>query len=736
MADGFFRRVWAKRSVSSSILGAVVVFIVLGLYLGEPLFLRQLDNRIYDVYLTSRPKIEPSPVPVIIDIDEDSLAKYGQWPWPRYRLATLIQNATDRGAAAIALDMLLAEPDRSSPEAIRDSLHKDLGLDVGFSGLPPALADYDALLAATIANCPVVLGMYARFDGKGGVVERFPGGVSVAEQKGAEGVSYKSRVHKANGVTMPLEKLLQAAPPGFINVSPDSDGFVRRIPAIVTAGDTAYVNLAVRAFMVALGRKSLIAKSGPDGLEKIRIGQYELPVSPEGDFIVPFTGPRQEYQYVSAAAVLEGTLPDDAFNGRILFVGTSAPGLLDIRATPYDRVYPGVEVHAAVLDALVTGRSLSVPSWTPGLQVLAIIGLGIFSGVAFTLAKPKVYSLVGALLVFGVIFGCWRLFVAGYFVSPLYAVLTVTCQAAMLVMLRFWLEERQKLILRQAFSRYVAPEVVKRITEHEGDLFAGEERELSIMFTDIRSFTSMSERLDPRQVVTLLNRYFTPMTGLVRDNAGTLDKFIGDALMAFWNAPLPVENHPVLAVETALQMHEALAELNTDIEAEFGCTIHMGAGIHTGKVYVGNMGSDDLVNYTLIGDSVNLASRLEGLCSQFNQGIVVSSATMEYCVTREPERFFFLPLDTLRVKGREQPVSVFSVLRPEEGRRREKEFAAYAEAGALYRNGAFADAATAFTALFAAYPEVSFYALYAERAKMLRRNPPSAWDGVWTLESK
>ena len=735
MKRGHFRRVWAKRSVSSSILGAIVIALILGLYIGQPVFLQQLDNRIYDLYLTSQSKVEPSPVPVIIDIDEASLAKYGQWPWPRYRLASLIHEAGSRGAAAIALDILLAEPDRASPDAIRDSLHKDMGLDIGFFGLPRSFSDYDSLFAEVVAKYPVVLGMYARFDGRAaGDAESL--GITVAEQAAAGAVPYGTRLHKASGVTLPLSKLRAAAPAGLINMSPDSDGFVRRVPAIVATDKETHVNLAIRALMVATGRKTVIAGTGPDGLERIRIGQYEAPVSPEGNFVVPFTGPRGEYAYVSAATVLDGSLPPDAFDGRVLFVGTSAPGLLDIRATPFDRVYPGVEVHAAVLDAILAGRSVAVPSWTPGLQIFSILVLGIMAGLAFAFAKPRVYTLLGILLLFSVLYGSHRLFAAGYFVSPLYSVLTVTSLAFFLLMLRFWLEERQKLILRQAFSRYVAPEVVKRITEHEGDLFAGEERELSIMFTDIRRFTGISERLDPRQVVSLLNRYFTPMTALVRNHSGTLDKFIGDALMAFWNAPLAVKDHPALAVETALHMQEEVAKLNESLQADFGCVIKMGAGIHTGKVYVGNMGSGDLVNYTLIGDSVNLASRLEGLCSQFDVGTVVSAATMEYCEESAPGKFFFVPLDTLRVKGREQPVSVYAALRPEEGEARREEFALYAEAAAIYRAGDFARAEKTFASLQEAYPGVTLYELYAERVRALQQTPPSDWDGVWTLETK
>jgi adenylate cyclase len=269
---------------------------------------------------------------------------------------------------------------------------------------------------------------------------------------------------------------------------------------------------------------------------------------------------------------------------------------------------------------------------------------------------------VGLLLIGAVLFASRQLFLDGLFVSPLYGVLTTLLCGGTLLCLRFWQEEKQKLLLRGVFSRYVSPEVVKRITRERGDLFAGEERELSILFTDIRGFTTLSESLSPQDVVRLLNRYFTPMTALVRDRQGTLDKFIGDALMAFWNAPLAVPGHPALAVDAALAMQEKLAEMNGELEADFGIRLAMGAGIHTGMAYVGNMGSDDLVNYTLIGDSVNLTSRLEGLCKHYGVPVVVSGEVAEQC-EQSGAAFSFQYLDSVQVKGREKPVAIYQPMR-------------------------------------------------------------------------
>jgi adenylate cyclase len=457
-----------------------------------------------------------------------------------------------------------------------------------------------------------------------------------------------------------------------------------------------------------------------------------MPVSPQGAMRVPFRGPRKTYPYFSAGEVLRRQVAPQDLRGKVVFVGTSSPGLLDIRATPLDQFYPGVEVHAAALDAMLSGNALSVPPWTPAVQALGIAATGILSTILFGFARPKIYLPMAAGLIAAAIIISRHLFARGLFVSPLYFILTAALLGSFLLLLRFWQEEQQKLHLRNVFSRYVSPEIVKRITRTRGDLFAGEERELSIMFTDIRGFTSISEKLSPRQIVALLNRYFTPMTALVLEHGGTLDKFIGDALMAFWNAPLDVAQHQAQAVETALLMQEKLLLLNEELDAEFGINIRIGAGIHSGPAYVGNMGSRDRVNYTLIGDSVNLASRLEGLCPHYGVGVVVSAGAMQAC----GDTFAFRYLDTIRVKGKVQPVPVYNPLRQAEAGQQRKELETWETACAFYRAGKFARAGQLAAALAGQFPQCKLYHLYAERARALAANPPPDWDGVWIMQGK
>lgn len=722
-----------RRTVLTLLPSLAVCALLLALYLLQPPLLRQLDNEIYDLFLTSRQAPPPSDVPVVVDIDEKSLTAYGQWPWPRYLLARLIETLTQNGAACVALDILLAEPDRSSPDLLRRRLRKDFGVELDLGKLPPELADNDVLLAETLARNPVVLGVFMQFDPYKNLPSPLPRPTGLAEQTPAGAPPPRETVMRAVSALLPLAVFSRETPVGAINVAPSNDGVVREVPLLYRLGDNIYANLSLRALMHGLDAGTMILRSGPEGLTEIRVGPYRIPVSAQGLMRVPFKGPRGVYPYYSAADILERRVPPEQLEGRIVFVGTSAAGLQDIRATPFDAVYPGVEVHAAVVDAILNGDYIARPDYTPGIQTLAILLAGLAAAAVFNFTRAFIYGPACLLLAGCALWGSGHLFAQGQFISPLYVILTILAQGLCILPVRFWQEEKQKRMLRQAFSRYVAPEVVARIAAREGDIFAGEEREVSVLFTDVRGFTSLSEKLAPQQVVTLLNRYFTPMTACVRDSGGTLDKFIGDAIMAFWNAPLDVPDHARRAVTAAVRMQHLLRELNPALEKEFGVRLRIGAGLHCGPVYVGNMGSEDLLDYTCIGDTVNLASRLEGICAKYGAEVVVSGDMAARC----DAAFYFRALDSIRVKGKSRPVSIFSVHEPEEARRREAEFATTAEALRLYAQGDFAEAGRLFDGLRESSRESTvFYEVYSSRCAALCANPPEVWDGIWTFNSK
>jgi len=727
----FMDREARERLLPVLFFGVLVTVGMLALYVAQPRLVQLFDLKLYDLLLPLRKRETPSPVPVIVDIDEASIARYGQWPWPRYLMAELLDCLEAAEVAAIGFDIMFAEEDRSSPHVLRRYLKRDMDVELPLRDLPGEFWDYDALMGASLTEKPAVLGFYARFGGE--AVERtLPPTVGIISRNKPGALPFDHYLMRASDVSLPLPVLYEQAAVGFINVAPGLDGIIRRVPLLIRAGDAVYPSLALRTLMRGMGVETLIVTSGPGGLETIRVGNNTIPVTPEGFILVPFQGGSGTYRYVSAGDVLAGKADMALLRDKVIFVGTSAPGLMDLRTTPFARVLPGVEVHAAVVDAILTQNAIVPPAWTPGAQVSAIFLFGALAAAAFGLARPSVYISLALLLVGFAVSMAVYAFTHGVFLSPLYAVLTVGTQGFVLLFLRFFQEERQKLVLRNAFSHYVSPDIVNKIIRQRGNLFAGEEREVTVLFTDIRGFTSISENLDPQQVVSLLNRYFTPMTALVREQKGTLDKFMGDALMAFWNAPLDVPEHAARAVATALAMRKTLGVLNAEIRDEFGVSIRIGAGIHTGTAYVGNMGSDDLINYTLIGDTVNLASRLEGLCVQYGVDIIISENVMQQC----GGDFAFQYVDTLRVKGKQRPVGVYLPMSREEYEERREELHAWDAAREPYNAGRFTLAAEAFAGLRNRFPGIRLYELYEERARNLAAAPVTDWDGVWNVAQK
>ncbi len=704
--------------------------------------LKQLDAEIYDFFLTQQADNTPHPVPVILDIDEESLRQYGQWPWSRYRLALLTSTLLEYGALSVALDIVLAESDRTSPVLMQEALRSELGVEMDFVNLPEGLLDNDLLFAENLVDRPIVLGAYLRAGEAGAFTEEegalfnanVPSSVEFMSENGLPASTY---LDKPTGVTMPLPVLANNSNLAFFNVDMDSDGVVRSSQLVASIGDRYFPSLSVKALMLALGQNNLRLNSGEHGLESIVIGPYAVPLSPNGKMNIPYQGPSRTFPYISAADLLNGEVDPADVQGRIVFIGTSAPGLLDIRATPLDKFFPGVEVHANIVDAIISQDFIITPNWTFELQMALFILNGIICTLIFANVR-SIYSIVTMLaLSSAYFFTSWYFFTQGYFVSPLWQILLVFLLTLFIMALRFWWEERDKRKLRNLFSRYVSPEVVNRIVEHGDIALTGEEREMTIMFTDLRGFTSISEKLLPQQIVSLLNSYFTPMTALVRDSEGTLDKFIGDAIMAFWNAPLDIENHPQKAVETAIKMLEELETINIRLKAEFGTELNMGAGIHTGLAYVGNMGSSDLTSYTVIGDSVNTASRLEGLCSKFGFRIILSGETAKQCVNN------FIPLANLRVKGRKDPIEIFTTFSENEREKFSDELELYKKAYAIYKTCLekkdsilLEESIKLFEELTEKFSYRNIYAEYLEYCIDLRTKEHAYWDGVWTLTSK
>lgn len=698
-------------------LSCLASLIIVQLYIFQFPLVRQINLRIYDELLKHSTYSPPSQGIAIVDIDEKSLQTLGQWPWPRYRLAQLLERLDEIGAAAVGLDVLLAEPDRTSPERIQGSLRDDLGLAVTFEGLPRALSDNDAYFAEVLAKKPVVLGTKLDYTRE---TPPLPGqqehGLSSIVMAKADAISPQETIFKAKGLISPLPIFVENASLGMIDVAPDMDGVIRAVPLVSMVGDTLYANLGLRTLLRAIESRQLLLRGDGYGLQEVHIRDLgvSVPVSPSGMAYIPFKGGARTYSYYSAVDVLEGKVGLEELSDRIVFIGSSAAGLLDMRATPYTSVYPGVEVHATTVDAVLNQEFICVPAWTPAAQLSAIIATGLLCGFFFSQAGFIVYFGAGGALTAGAVGLSQWLWSQGIFFTPTYIILTVALQVLFLATFRFWLSERQKKRIQTIFGLYVAPEVVDSIVASGKNYFRGEECDITVMFTDIRKFTSIAEKLTPEQVVDLLNCYFTPMTAIIRDTKGTLDKFIGDALMAFWNAPVAVDNHSAVAVEAALRIKESLKSVNRELQKLFGLSLKMGIGLHTGSVYVGNMGSEELIEYTIIGDSVNVASRLESMSSYYGLTIVVSESIRKAA----PEAGVYIHIDDVILKGKTEPIAIYTVVRPQEAQERAEELARFADAKAALNRGAKDIASEAFEFLSQQYPEhAALYASFGERIR-------------------
>ena len=723
---------------SRMFIGLGIVITMLCLYVWQPSLLQQADRLIYDIFLRANVGGKASDTPAIIDLDEQSLEEFGQWPWPRHLVAKLLAILTEDQAAAIGLDILLAEPDNSSVINLKKSFQRHFGIDISLDNIPSNLHDNDRILASIISQTPTVLGIYSRFHGDNVPLPKdIKPMEGIIERTAAGGLSPRTHLIEGCGITLPIPIIRTVAPLGMLNIAPDPDGIIRSIPLISQVDGRIFITLGLRTIMRALGINNLILMGGVDGLQALRLGKYTIPVTPNGCMMVPFRGGRGYYPTFRASDILNGKIPKSEIQGRIFIVGTSAPGLLDIRATPFDPVYPGVETHATVIDAVLSNNFIEVPPWAAGAQILSMVCLGILGIFIFSFTPSIVYLPILLSLIASSIWGSTYIFKQGTYFSPLYTILCLIALAITLLAVRFWQESKQRKVLRNAFSRYIAPDMVAQIMDKGEAVLAGEERIVTLMFTDIRGFTTMSEGLTPEQVVGALNRYFTPMTAIIRSSQGTVDKFIGDAIMAFWNAPLDVPMHPLQAVKSAMQMQNSLKQLNIELEQEMGINFRMGVGVHTGKVYVGNMGSAELLDYTCIGDTVNLTSRLEGLCPVYGVDVVTSAYTALLCQEYTQEDIpYFLPLDAIRVKGKKEPVEICSPITQQDKLRRETEIADFLQAREYYVKGDFHKSLQKFTSLHKEFADSILYSLYLERSQELSLNPPKDWAGVWTFTKK
>ncbi len=615
-------------------------------YLSQPSLMQNLNQTLIDYAFVQRGEKRADPRIVIVDVDERSLSKLGQWPWSRDKVAKILLNLRDAGVGIIGLDMVFAEEDSSSPAKIA----KSIGVD------KKDLKDYDAILAQALQNTPTIAGFVFNFDAPTDDEAPPINAIYIQRNKGDQ-----EMLLQAKGVIANIPILQESAySSGSFNTLPDSDGVVRFVPLLFSYDGSVYPSLSFEMIRVLSGQKRVTIDYDENGISQIKLGELTIPTDAQGRLFVNYRGGEKRYRYISALDIYDNTFDKERIKGSIVLLGTSAAGLLDLRATPFDSTYPGVEVHANVIDNIINSDIIAFPSYAKGADMVAIAVSVLVMWAVLSLPWIAVsFMLVllifgaGAILYFDLMF---KEHILLNFAYPLFGALLTLM---ILTFVRIYQEYRQKELIRQKFAKKVSPQVAKELIQSGKNAFSTRQREVSIFFSDIRNFTTISEQFGSASaLVEYLNSYMSPMSEVIIRRKGTIDKYIGDAIMAYWNAPLSIEDHADQAVQSAIEQLELLETINRDLREKNLPKIEIGIGIHSGEAIVGEMGSEGRSDYTVIGDSVNLASRIEGLCKKYGAKILISEATKD----RLKQSYQIHEVDRVQVKGKEEFVTIYEVL--------------------------------------------------------------------------
>jgi adenylate cyclase len=711
------------------------------LRVADPPPLEELRVRTFDLFQVIQPRVSTQRPVVIVDIDEKSLKTIGQWPWPRTLVADLITRLTELGAVAIGVDIVFAEPDRLSPNLAADAF-RDLDEDTRHK--LRALPSNDQVLADAMRRARVVVGesglpfLVAQ-------IEAQPPLMGLATLGGNPEPFLLSFPGLLRNVPV-LEKA--AAGRGLFTIRGERDGIVRRAPMVMQAQGAIVPSLSFEMLRVGTGSSTIMIKTDAAGIKSVAIPGFEVPTDRNGQLWVHFSR-HDPARYVSAVDVLERQVAPEAIARKLVLIGTSAVGLLDVKTTPVDSVLPGVEVHAQMLENMLTRSVLSSPNYAIGAELCVALLIGAAIIWLAPALSPLVLLAFGVMIVALMIGTSWYLYAQQRllidFTYPLLSSLVIYLT---LVFTNYMKEQAQRRQIRSAFGQYLSPALVEQLANSPEKLvLGGEERNMTIMFSDVRGFTTISEiyKRDPQGLTSLMNRFLTPLTNAIIDRKGTIDKYMGDAIMAFWNAPLDDASHEINACAAALDMLERIAKLNSEREQEAQSSgkpfisLQVGVGINTGLCVVGNMGSDLRFDYSVLGDSVNLASRLEGQSKTYGIPIIAGSKT----ALAAKDKFAILEIDFITVKGKTEPEVIYAIMGREDVANsgpfqslrnlsikmlscyRSRDWLA---ALAAIEQGRITDKDRRLNTLFN---------LYVDRIRAFRENPPpDDWDGVFALQTK
>jgi len=733
---------WARRFGVARAVCIVLLFALVPLRLANPRPLEELRVRSFDLFQVLRPREQTSRPVAIVDIDEDSLKAIGQWPWPRTTIADLVTRITQLGAITIGFDIIFAEPDRMSPAIAEQSFR---GIDPDTRAKLDSLPSNDQVLADAIKQSRVVVGQAG---------SAIPTPKSPAEMKLQTGFAVRGPNPAPYLVTfsgllrnvLPIEEA--AAGRGLFSINPENDGIVRRVPVVMEAQGALVPSLTMEMLRVVSHSSTILVRVNEAGVQSVAVPGLEVPTDRNGQFWVHFNR-HDPARYVSAKDVLQGNVSPDRLRGRLVLIGTSAIGLLDLKTTPVEAAMPGVEVHAQILESVLTKSLLDQPNYAIGAEVM----VAVLSGLAIIIAAPMlsatVVVLLGAILIAGLVGLSFYLFAEdNLLIDFTYPLISTWLIYLVLTFVNYFREQKQRQQIRSAFGFYLSPHMVEQLARSPEKLvLGGEERRMTILFSDVRGFTTISEHYkdDPQGLTRLMNRFLTPLTNAIIERKGTIDKYIGDAIMAFWNAPVDDADQEANACDAALEMQSRAASLNVELKREAEANggkympLRIGVGLNTGPCVVGNMGSDFRFNYSVLGDTVNFASRLEARTKDYRLPLVIGSRTAEGA----KQKFTTMEIDLIQVKGKTQPEAVFAVLgrsEVEQDPRCPELRELNAQMLTRFRKQDW-DAALELInrcrKLADAFDISGLYDMYEERISAYHADPPGPdWDGVYEAESK
>ena len=743
----------SKSRAIRTLLGLLIALIFMaqaGNWFEIPL-VERLDGMIYDARLRlTAPGGVDSRI-VIVDIDEKSLREReaggeGRWPWPRDRLALLLNRLfDDYNVNMTGFDVIFSERDESSgirtfEKLAREDFKNDAAFQARFSKLKPSL-DLDGAFAKSLLDRPTVLGFSFLIPGDTQKKGILPPAALTSEDLPPSLVDPTVR----QGYTGNLANLQKsAADGGHVNPSIDPDGIIRRMPMLIEHDGKYYESLALASARTLLGSippKAVLADGASPNdfgaLEYLDVGGALLPVDENLTSYIPYRGPYKSFEYISASDILNKSISKDRLEGKIVLVGTTAPGLLDLRATPVGKAYPGVEIHANLIAGILDGTIKQAPFWTHTANFALVVSLGLI----LALVLPWLNPLRGTMLAGVAIVAMLALNLFSYhkgIVLPLASILGVVLLTYLWnIGFGYFIESRSKRLITGLFGQYVPPDLVDEMAKNPANFsMAGESREMTVLFSDVRGFTTISEALDAKTLSEFINAFLTPFTRIIYHNRGTIDKYMGDCIMAFWGAPLSDESHARNGVVAAFEMIQAIDHINAEFAARNWPPIKVGIGLNTGRMSVGNMGSEIRLAYTVMGDAVNLGSRLESITKEYGVAIIIGPDTR----TALPD-LTARELDKVRVKGKDIAVTIYEPM-GFEGQVNQEALTALALfdlALAAYRKQEWDSAQSQLEALLRDHRATGevLYQLYLERIALLRDNPPGDhWDGSFTFTKK